>query len=265
MDANIMNVMDWVAIIGAAAWTPQIITWICKLATRPKISAYLHSRPEIGYTSLGPIFNIQLALISENKDAILNKFSVNLKHENGASYVFDWDGISEDLSQIENPGSLPMSVRKVSLPLVVKVLHTGVAQAFVRYQYQVYKAMHNTILKQALDCFNLLKSSGKLKNEEDIHGLEGNKEFAQLLSFYNSEFIWMAGKYTVVFSFKSPNKIKYKRDEYTFSLNQEDIENLRKNIGNIKFDLTQRAKSEIMADFKSEEISWNWIYPELKK
>ena len=56
--------MNIVAIIGAAAWTPQIITWLYRVLTQPKVSIHLHSLPQIGYNTLGPIFNASLALLS---------------------------------------------------------------------------------------------------------------------------------------------------------------------------------------------------------
>jgi hypothetical protein len=260
-----MNTFEWTAIIGALAWTPQIGSWICKWFTKSKVSLYLHTQPEIGYTSLGPIFNIQLALISEKKDATLNKFVVTLRHESGASYTFEWDGISEDLSQIEDYEGSIQSVRKVSLPLVVRVLKTNVAQAFVRYQLMSYKDKHRGVLETATNCFNTLKSSGKLKTEEDIDDLTSIKEFDDLLKHYDSEFIWMTGKYTVTFDFNSTSSIKYKKEKYVFHLTHEDVTELRKNLDNIKLSLLQTAKGAIMPDFQAQKIPWNWRHPALKK
>jgi len=134
-----MDAMNLVAIIGAAAWTPHIITWVHRALTQPKVSLHLHSQPEITYHTLGPIFNVTFALLSEKKDAILNKFSAILKHESGASYTFNWVGLSEDLSEIQYTFGPIMSIKKTSLPLVVKVLHTGVAQVFVKFLHEPFK------------------------------------------------------------------------------------------------------------------------------
>ena len=90
-----MEPMGWVAIIGAAAWMPQIITWLYRFFSKPKITLYPHCNPQIGYTTLGPIFNIDLALLSEKKAVVLNNFYINITHENGASYTFDWNSLSE--------------------------------------------------------------------------------------------------------------------------------------------------------------------------
>ena len=73
------------------------------------------------------------------------------------------------------------------------------------------------------------------------------------------------GKYTVTFQFQSPNKFRYKKSEYTFELSQADIDNLRKNIDNIKLDLIQAAKRGIIPDYKPKEITWVWRNPELRR
>ena len=260
-----MDAINWVAIVGAAAWTPQIITWMHRALTQPKVSLHLHLLPQIGYTTLGPIFNVTFALLSEKKDAILNKISATLRHESGASYTFDWAGLSEDLSEIQNPIGPIMSIKKTSLPLVIKVLHTGVAQVFVRFLHEQFNANLRKASAPARERFNFLKTSGKLKTEEEIDALASEKEFADIFKLFNTEFIWVAGKYTVTFKFESPNKFKYKKSEYTFQLSQDDINELRKNIDNIKNDMIQTAKLGIIPDYKPKVITWIWRNPDLQK
>ncbi|MCH7559042.1 MAG: hypothetical protein IIB56_16540 [Planctomycetes bacterium] len=260
-----MDALDYVAIIGAAAWTPQIITWVYRILTQPKVSIHLHSLPQIGYTTLGPIFNVTFALLSEKKDAILNKISATLKHESGATYTFDWAGLSEDLSEIENPIGETVSVKKTSLPLVVKVLHTGVAQVFVRFQHKQFKVNLRKPGALVLDRFIFLKSSGKLKTEQDIEDLVSEQVFSEYMKHLSSEFIWIAGKYTVTFAFGSPNKFKYKKNEYIFELSQDDINELKKNIDNIKHDLIEAGKIDIISNYEMKKINWIWRSPELRK
>lgn len=265
MDLTKLSVIDWAALIGAAAWTPQIITWVYRFFTKPKISIYVYPVLEMGYTSYGPIFNVRFALLSEKKDIILNKFYVKIKHENGASHVFDWDGLSEDLSEIQNPLGPTMSIKKTVLPLVVKVLHTGVAQLFVRFQHEQFKKNSKKVFAPALDKFQFLKNSGKLKTEQNIDDLVSEQEFVAITKLFNSEFIWTAGKYTVEFIFHSPSKFNYKKDQYMFKLSQDDVEDLKQNIENIKLNLTQTAKTSIFPDYKLKDINWIWKNPELQK
>ena len=260
-----MDAMNLVAIIGAAAWTPQIFTWVHRALTRPKVSLHLHLLPQIGYTVLGPIFNVTFALLSEKKDAILNKISAILKHENGATYTFDWAGLSEALSEIENPLGETVTVKKTSLPLVVKVLHTGVAQVFVRFMHEQFRANLRKASASALDRFNYLRTTDKLKTEQDIEELVSGQEFSEYIKYFNSEFIWVAGKYTVTFEFDSPNKFKYEKNEYIFELSQDDINELKKNLDSIEIDLIETGKSDTISGYIRKEAGYVWRYPELKK
>jgi len=260
-----MGAIDWIAIVGAAAWTPQIITWVWRALTKPKVSLHLYTKSELGYNFLGPIFNVRFALLSEKKDAILNKLSVELKHENGASYTFDWEGLSEDLSEIRGPIGPTFVQKKTSLPLVVKVLHTGVAQVYVLFQHKQFKANSKIPVESFTEKYNLLKKSDKLNTEVDIDSLVSEKEFHDVIKLFNTEFIWAAGKYTVTFQFDSPNKYKYKKSKYTFKLSQDDIDNLRKNIDNIRLNIIQSTKVDIIPDFKPKEIIWVWRFPDLEK
>lgn len=260
-----MDALDWIAIVGAAAWTPQIITWVHRVLTQPKLSLHLHSEPQIGYTTFGPIFNVTFALLSEKKDAILNNISATLKHESGATYTLDWAGLSEALSEIENPIGETVSVKKTTLPLVVKVLHTGVAQVFVRFWHERFRVNLRKPAIIAIARFNHLKTSDKLKTEQDVENLVSEQVFSEYIKLFSSEFIWVAGKYTVTFEFESPNKFKYDKDEYIFELSQDDVNELKKNIDTIKRDLMGAAKSDAITDYKREEVTWIWRSPELLK
>lgn len=264
MKGEIMDVMNVVAVVGAAAWTPQIIGWMYRFLAKPELSLYLHSQAEIGYNFLGPIFNIRCALLSKTKDVVLNKVSVKLRHETGALYIFDWVGLSEDLSEIENPMAPTISVRKSSLPLAVKVLYTSAAQAFIRFQHGEFRASVKEPFASLLERFNVLKNSGKLVLESDIEGLLSEVEFDRVLKLFDSKFMWCAGEYTVTFEFQSPNKFKYRKEEYIFKLSQDDVDGLRKNIDNMKLDIVQRAKQDVISDYKPKGVAYVWRFPELR-
>ena len=233
--------------------------------TKPKVSLYLHSQPQIGYITVGPIFNVSLALLSEKKDAILNSFSVTLRHENGASHTFDWAGLSESISEIQNPMGQPVSVTKSILPLVIRVPHTGAAQSFVRFQHNRFKVNIKEPFATATEKYALVKAAGKMTTEGNLNDFLLEKEFSDVMRVFDSEFIWTAGKYTATFNIGSPNKITYRKSEYTFELSQDDIDHLRKNLEHIKHYYTQTAQVDIIPDFKPTAIPWEWRNPELKE
>ncbi len=257
--------MDWVAISGALAWTPPIISWFHKRMTRPKVSLHLSPIPQLSYTSFGPLFNITFALISEKKDVILNDFIITLKHENGATHVFKWSGHSEDISEIENPGQLPVTIKKTSLPLVIRVLHTGVAQVFVKFHSENFNDNIKAVTTTLKDKYLHYIRQGKLTTEAEIDAFELEKEFCDYIRAFTTEFVWQAGRYTMEIDFNSLNKFDYAKSQYTFKLSQSDIDSLRVNIPRIHMDMTQFTKEKLIPDFKRINMDWTWIYPELKK
>ena len=58
------------AILGASAWLPQLVVFISKKFSKPKLTIIPDKDVEIGFTSLGPIFNIQIAFLAEKKKQI---------------------------------------------------------------------------------------------------------------------------------------------------------------------------------------------------
>lgn len=164
-----------------------------------------------------------------------------------------------------DPSGAPTTVKKEYLPLVVRIAPFGLAQAFVRYQYEPFKKKYRNAV-QAIDSrFQGLRKAGKINTEADIDGLKSEREVTALVDLINSEFIWVAGNYALTFEFTSPSKFSYVKKEYTFHLTQEDIDELRKNIDNIILSLSQTAKTIALKDYKAENILWIWRSPELQE
>lgn len=55
------------AYIGAAAWAPQIGSWMYGWLVKPRVQILPERMVEVGFTTLGPIFNIRLALSASKK------------------------------------------------------------------------------------------------------------------------------------------------------------------------------------------------------
>lgn len=56
-----MTFYDFLAVLGALAWLPFIIQMIREKLKKPKLKIIPDKQIEIGYTTLGPIFNINIA------------------------------------------------------------------------------------------------------------------------------------------------------------------------------------------------------------
>lgn len=47
-----MEIIDIIAILGALAWLPQIISWVYNWLKKPKISIYHDGEAEVGYIKM---------------------------------------------------------------------------------------------------------------------------------------------------------------------------------------------------------------------
>src|SRR5690349_19424067 len=88
------------AYIGAAAWLPQIATWVYRMVIRPSIRIVPDQYAEVGYTSYGPIFNVRMAFFAEKKDVIVDGIEMIVHHEDGDSCTLRWAGLAETFSEI---------------------------------------------------------------------------------------------------------------------------------------------------------------------
>ena len=82
-----MTPTEIVAYIGAAAWLPQIATWIYRKVVQPIVTIVPDKYAEVGFTSYGPIFNMRMAFSAENKDVIVDGFELLLQHSDGDAYT----------------------------------------------------------------------------------------------------------------------------------------------------------------------------------
>src|SRR5258708_7204841 len=84
---NYSNGLGWsdiVALVGAAAWLPQL--W--RFFQRPKVTPIAGGRIEIGFSNLGPIFNPKVAFRVERREALVTGIEFRVTHEKGQNTQF---------------------------------------------------------------------------------------------------------------------------------------------------------------------------------
>ena len=92
-----LTLTEWLAVIGAFAWLPTIIQWIRNYLKKPKLTKVSGKSFDVGFTTFGPIINMSLAFLSENKKALINKVQLELVHENNDTQKFSWVWFEEVL------------------------------------------------------------------------------------------------------------------------------------------------------------------------
>jgi hypothetical protein len=255
-----MKSTDIIALIGAAAWLPQIATWIYRAFVNSVITIVPDQHAEVGFTSLGPIFNVRMAISADRKDAIIDGFELQLQHEDGESRVFRWVGLSETFSEITDNSGNRQVVSKDQVPIALKIGTESLIEKHVRFQEPRYHESIRPLVLNLIAHVNYLKRTGEGYVSK---ALESN-EFFSVLDMRQKSFWRKAGKYTVVVLLSSPRKFSLSQSRFGFELSGMDADQLKQNLVTVEADLKDALQSEI-PDFKPQPISWNWANVVLRK
>src|SRR6267378_436482 len=98
-----MTASDIIAMIGAAAWAPQIFQWIREAIKKPKLELIPAPTILLGYTPAGPIIQLAAAISSENRDVIVTNMSIRVEHESREERLLKWVSVAENLANFDVP------------------------------------------------------------------------------------------------------------------------------------------------------------------
>lgn len=248
-----MTPIEIAAYLGAAAWIPQISSWIYKYYITPKIIIVPDKNLEIGFTSFGPIFNIRMAFSADRKDAIIDSFEVILKHEDGEERVLRWAGMNEMVSEITDSLGNKQVVSKDQPAIAFKIGTESLIEKFVRFQETRFNDSVRPFLNELTNHFDFLKK----KKEDYVSQILDSKQYSDICNTWKESFWWRTGKYQVTFKLGSPKKINLINNIYNFELSSIEIEKLQKNLNTMEINLRNIINSNL-PDFKAEPINWNW-------
>ena len=248
-----MPIIDIAAIAGAAAWLPQIISWIYKSSLVPKISIVPGRTAQISYTSLGPIFNLNLAFSSDKKEVIIDKIEINMKHEDGDTHNFLWQMLDENMGEISNIFGDKAYLKKAQPAIALKITTVSLVERFVLFQEPKFHEEHKSPFKDFEKVFEFYKEKENTDTKKSI----SSKEFYSLVKFFESYFWWKKGKYTIEFKVNSLKKAKLLQNKYYFELSAYDVKNFKSNIDKVKV-LYEDFVRAITENRDIKKIDWHW-------
>lgn len=249
---------DWIAVIGALAWTPYIFGTINQWLTKAKIRVITQKTAEIGFSTLGPIFNIRIACSVEHKDIVISDMKIRLRHESGEEKLFDWQGITQHVGKMTAPGAGVMPIEKENTVLAVKLNQKDIEERQIRCQEASFIATKQGYEETATKKMAYLKSEDKY----DVNTFLREPEMTELYSFIRYSFPWKQGKYSLSIEFKSPENFYIVDSKREFLLSHLDIEELSKNK-----EIIEESYRRELAGVKEGEVDlvWQWRYPTLIK
>jgi len=238
------------AILGAAAWIPQIIQLFIKYFAKPKLISINQKDIEIGYNTFGPIINFSMAFLAENEKALVQKINLRLKHSNSESHLFQWIWYEESLFQMDIlKTTIPYKKNQVAIAL--NVPKDFMIEKKIGFQSNNFKLKFDEIAKLVEEDFANIKNS-----DGNLEDLKSNKNYNHLVDHVNNSFMWNTGKYDVEIEiFIAKRKLPFAH-KIEFALNNLDIRKLKENIPLCK----KKIDDVLFHDEDPKEPLWNWIY-----
>ena len=255
-----MTPAEIAAYIGAAAWLPQIASLLYRWLRKPVLTIVPEPAPELGFTSNGIICNLRLAFIAEREDLILDDLALDVVHEDGEQRVLRWAGANEDLG--ETAGVKQGQLTKEHPLTALGVATVGpMTERFVLFREPRYRDETDSLMQDLVAHFDHLK-----RTETDYVNLTlSSKELHSLIEARTQFFWWKPGHYKITFRpVELIKSFSIKQPSYSFELKPSQVERLRQNLAVVRRDLEDTIRTNI-PDFRREVLTWNWVYPELKK
>lgn len=243
------------AILGALAWLPPLITLMKNIFIKPTVTIFSGNSIEIGYTLFGPIINPSLAFLSEHKDALINSVKLKLVHETNESHLFSWEWFDEVLSETVFPASSLITKRHQNAIAIKLPVSTLIEKkvGFIETQFKSNRDILTTKLKTQFS--NLF---GKPNFET---AMPCSSEFNDLIRHCENSFCWKPGKYTIDLDVYISKRGKPFHHGMSFFLTDPDIKYLQTNVGMIRANISNQW---VRKDPNYSE-TWNWVYPEKAK
>lgn len=250
-----MKPEELAAYIGAAAWLPQIISWLYRAIVKAKLRIVPDQMGEFGFTAFGPIFNLRMAFFVEAQDLIIDGFDLEVSHEDGEGRTFRWAGLAETFSEITDSSGNKQIVSRDQTPIAVKVSTRSMLEKFVRFQEPKYHQMDRAMTSALVEQFNFLKQKNPDSYVQDVLG---SKEYFSVVGGRRNWFWWKPGRYEVVLKLSSPQAFTLLDGKFAFELSKVDIEQLKKNLEPLDAEIRNIINSNL-PDAKPQPFTWQWV------
>lgn len=250
-----MNLYQLLSILGALAWLPSIIKLISNWLTKARLSIISDRSVEIGYTANGPILNIRLAFSTEKKEALIKNITLNLKHENHDTHLFQWEWFEEELMHIETIDSGQIPYKKNQRAIAIKVIQDSLIEKKVGFHETEFKINYDKKIKNLRDVYHNLTSQHK-----ELSELKITNEYNAFQDLIKNSFSWRVGLYTAtVNAFTDNSKMTNAEIKIQFSLTSLDLKRLEQNIT-----VTQEHTDNTFITFNQNyKPNWNWVYTDV--
>lgn len=221
-----MTAFDWIAIVGAAAWLPQIGLFAYRVLVRPRIHFLPVKQCELTFNTLGPIFNVRAAIVVERKDAVITQMTVTLRHENGRAIVLEWDSYVEQISELKTHTGERGEFARDQAATALRVTTTIPTEKFFRFRDPAFGPRLRELTAKAGDGLNRVPHA----DEAAMSTFLRSREFTDLVSFHNNSFPWEPGQYAISISVRILGSKKPIVGTASTALSADEVDRIRRNL-----------------------------------
>lgn len=240
------------AILGALAWLPHLISLIRNSMVKPNLTIISHKELEVGYTTFGPILNISLAFLAEKKKALIRKIDIELTHEKKETQKFTWDWFEEILLEMGVPETGIIPYIKHQKSIAIKTGADELIEKKIGFQESIFKDQYSRLIKAVNEDALNIYNSGK-----DLSDLKATSNYNRLLDHLKNSFNWKVGRYSGLLKVYISEKEEPFEHRIDFQLNSLDIKTLESNVDICKAFV---EKTYINRDLPVQG-TWRWVNP----
>lgn len=222
-----MTATDWVAIIGAAAWAPQIFQWIYSATKRPLLKVVSASTVELSYTLNGPTVVLTTAISAERKEALIKEIKLNVTHEKGERREFRWEWLKESAMQMNVPTGETLEFAKDQPALALKVSTLTLTEKRITFTDPNYCSAMSAALVKLWSHYEFLRRNNSQNPEEQA---VKSQMFSEAQDMFVQNLYWREGEYTFEIALSVVGLKKAYREKLRVLLTRADVDVLKSNL-----------------------------------
>lgn len=247
-----MKLLDIIAILGALAWLPQIISWIYNWMKKPKISIYHDGEAEVGYIKNGNVFNLRFSFLARDKHALIDDMELVLTDIDGAHHTLKWMWYSETFYELQGPAGNSIMAKQQNA-IAINAFKDVLIEKFIGFQSATFLEKK----KQLAYKLTTFIENQKINGNVNIDDIKRSNEYNELIRLYKNSLFWKAGNYSAVAKIHVADTNETISHSFNFRLSELEIDTLNKNI--------EFAKSVVDCEFidttQQPKGTWLWAKP----
>lgn len=244
-----MKLIDIIAILGALAWLPQIISWIYNWLKKPKISIYHDGEAEVGYIKNGNVFNLRLSFLAREKHALIDNIELILTDKDGAHHTLKWMWYSETFYELQGPAG-NSTMAKQQNAIAINAFRDVLIEKFIGFQSIAFLEKRKQLAYKLTTFIENQRANGEI----DIDAIKRSHEYNELIRLYKNSLLWKSGEYSAIARIHIADTNETIDHKLNFRLSDLEIDTLNKNI--------EFAKSVVDCEFidATQQLTGAWLW-----